>query len=58
MASEGAAEDAAIEAWIAGRGAAVQRFAALLEDLRQGGALDLAKLAVANRHLRSLIAGD
>ncbi len=54
---EAAGEDAAIDAWIAARGPAMQRFAGLLDDLRQAGAVDLARLAVATRRLRALIAG-
>ncbi|MEX0696938.1 MAG: NAD-glutamate dehydrogenase domain-containing protein, partial [Dongiaceae bacterium] len=47
--------DDGIETWVSAHGPAVQRTAALLADLRQTGAFDLAKLAVANRQLRSLI---
>ncbi len=46
---------AAIDAWVQGRATALQRMEALLADLRQAGVLDLAKLAVANRELRSLV---
>jgi glutamate dehydrogenase len=54
-ASEGAAEDPIIDAWVETRAAAVQRLMAMLEDLRQGGPMDLAKMAVANRQYRALI---
>ena len=46
-----------IEAWISARPQAVQRVESLVADLRQLGGLDLAKLAVANRELRSLSGG-
>ena len=44
-----------IDAWLAPRRAALSRTEALLADLRQAGGLDLAKLAVASRQLRSLM---
>ncbi len=49
--------DPDVEAWIAGRPQTVQRVESLIADLRQLGGLDLAKLAVANRELRSLSGG-
>ena len=51
------AESEAIEQWTQARGPAVQRIEMLFADLRQQGGLDLAKLAVANRELRSLLGG-
>ncbi len=51
------ANGADIESWIAGRPQTVQRVESLIADLRQLGGLDLAKLAVANRELRSLSGG-
>ncbi|MFZ5791330.1 MAG: NAD-glutamate dehydrogenase [Pseudomonadota bacterium] len=54
---DGLAESEAIEQWAQARGPAVQRIEMLFADLRQLGGLDLAKLAVANRELRSLIGG-
>jgi len=46
-----------IDGWVAARPQMVQRVEALIADLRQLGGLDLAKLAVANRELRSLSSG-
>ena len=51
----GTGADDGIETWASAHGPAVQRTTALFADLRQTGAFDLAKLAVANRQLRSLI---
>jgi glutamate dehydrogenase len=51
------AESEAIEQWTQAQGPAVQRIEMLFADLRQQGGLDLAKLAVANRELRSLLGG-
>ncbi len=53
----GASEQETIEHWVGERGPLVQRLEMLFADLRQLGGLDLAKLAVANRELRSLV-GD
>jgi glutamate dehydrogenase len=55
--ADGAAESEAIEQWAQARGSAVHRIEMLFADLRQQGGLDLAKLAVANRELRSLLGG-
>jgi len=54
---DGASEQETIEHWVGERGPSVQRVEMLFADLRQLGGLDLAKLAVANRELRSLV-GD
>jgi glutamate dehydrogenase len=51
------ANGADIEAWIGAHPQTVQRVETLIADLRQLGGLDLAKLAVANRELRSLSGG-
>jgi glutamate dehydrogenase len=51
------ANGADIDAWVAARPQPVQRVESLIADLRQLGGLDLAKLAVANRELRSLSGG-
>jgi glutamate dehydrogenase len=48
---------ASIEDWVGQRPQTVQRIETLIADLRQLGGLDLAKLAVANRELRSLSDG-
>jgi glutamate dehydrogenase len=55
--ADGVAESEAIEQWTQARGPAVHRIEMLFADLRQQGGLDLAKLAVANRELRSLLGG-
>jgi glutamate dehydrogenase len=51
------ANGAGIEQWIGHRPQTIQRVESLIADLRQVGAIDLAKLAVANRELRSLTDG-
>jgi glutamate dehydrogenase len=51
----GASGSDGIAAWLSPRQAAIAQTEALFADLRQAGGLDLAKLAVANRQLRSLI---
>jgi len=48
---------AGIDAWIARHPQPVQRVETLIADLRQQGGIDLAKLAVANRELRTLSGG-
>jgi glutamate dehydrogenase len=55
LAGGGAAGSEGIATWLASRRAAIAQTEALFADLRQAGGLDLAKLAVANRQLRSLI---
>jgi glutamate dehydrogenase len=55
--ADGMAESETIEQWAQARGPAVHRIEMLFADLRQQGGLDLAKLAVANRELRSLLGG-
>jgi glutamate dehydrogenase len=52
--SEAAPEDA-VENWIAGNQDIFERATALFDDLKSAGALDLAKLALANRHMRELL---
>ncbi|MBX6324246.1 MAG: NAD-glutamate dehydrogenase, partial [Rhodospirillaceae bacterium] len=56
-AGAGTADDGTIDAWIAARGPAMQRVGTLIEDLRQTGAVDLARMTVGGRRLRGLIAG-
>ena len=46
-----------IETWVGGRSGAVERSAALIEELRSATEVDLAMLTVANRELRALVAG-
>ncbi len=52
-----AAGETDLTAWIDGLGPAMQQTDALFADLKQGGSVDLARLAIANRQLRSLV-GD
>jgi glutamate dehydrogenase len=47
----------AIDGWCSGRGAAFPATMQLIEEIRHGGTVDLAMLAVANRHLRALTTG-
>jgi glutamate dehydrogenase len=54
--ADGADADAAVDSWCEQNGQAVQRSRELVEDLRQSGGLDIARLAVANRLVRRLIA--
>jgi glutamate dehydrogenase len=56
VASEGAGSGA-VDSWIGNNQAIISRNEALFTDLRSGDRLDLAMLAVANRQMRSLIAG-
>ena len=46
-----------IETWIGSRNGAVERTCQLLDDLRAGESVDLAKLSVASGQLRNLLAG-
>ena len=55
--ANGAEADAAVDSWCDQNDQAVQRSRELIEDLRQSGGLDVARLAVANRLMRRLIAG-
>ncbi len=56
-AKAGADPAKAIESWRAGRGAIFPATMQLIDEIRGGGTVDLAMLAVANRHLRTLAAG-
>jgi glutamate dehydrogenase len=51
------AGEAQIEQWISGRRAPVERLARLLVELKTAPALDLARLAVADRQVRALLGG-
>ena len=55
--SDGAhsAPEDAVENWITQNQEVFERAAALFDDLKSAGPLDLSKLALANRHLRELI---
>jgi glutamate dehydrogenase len=50
-------QDAIIDTWIESRSDEMQRMNAMLGDLRQSAAIDLAHMAVANRQFRTLLAG-
>jgi glutamate dehydrogenase len=52
--ADGQDAEAMIEAWVADNGAAVRRCEAMLEDLKQADAVDVAMLSVALREIRSL----
>ena len=56
IAAHGASGDPAAE-YLAGRGAALARYEALVVELRASAAADLAALTVAGRELRALVAG-
>ena len=56
-AKRGADPAKAIESWRAGRGAALPATMQLIDEIRHGGTVDLAMLAVVNRHLRALTVG-
>ena len=45
----------AVENWISENQDIFERATVLFDDLKSAGALDLAKLALANRHMRELI---
>jgi glutamate dehydrogenase len=47
-----------VDAWLAGNAAAVERSLQVLADIRTAGKFDLARLSVAVRELRNLIASS
>jgi glutamate dehydrogenase len=47
-----------VDAWLAGNTGAVERSLQVLVDIRTGGKFDLARLSVAVRELRNLIASS
>ena len=55
--SEGvqATPEDAVQNWITANNEIFERATALFDDLKSAGALDLAKLALANRHMRELL---
>ncbi len=53
----GAAGETAIAAWTEINRAAVERSGQLIAEFKAAGGLDLAKLAIANRHVRTMISG-
>ena len=55
VACDGTAPEDAVEKWVGDNHGVFERATALFEDLRSAGPLDLAKLALANRHMRELI---
>ena len=55
--SNGAAADSVIDTWAEARRPVVQRTAQLLQELQSTGTPDFAMLAVANRQLKSMVAG-
>jgi len=55
--AQAAPADGPIESWVKAHAAPVARAESVIADIKSGGQLDLAMLAVANRQLRSMIAG-
>jgi glutamate dehydrogenase len=55
VAGDGIAPEDAVEYWVRDNQGVFERATTLFEDLRSSGPLDLAKLALANRHMRELI---
>ena len=55
VACDGTPPEEAVEKWIGDNHGVFERATALFEDLKSAGPLDLAKLALANRHMRELI---
>ncbi|HZD25729.1 MAG TPA: NAD-glutamate dehydrogenase domain-containing protein, partial [Alphaproteobacteria bacterium] len=55
--ADGAEAEQAVEAWCKENAATVARSRGLVEDFRQSGGIDVARLAVANRMVRRMIAG-
>jgi glutamate dehydrogenase len=55
--ADGADAEGAVDTWCGQNARTVTRSRELVEDLRQSGGLDIARLAVANRLVRRMIAG-
>ena len=56
-AADGAAGDEAVAAWADHNRAAVQRANDLIAEFKSQGRIDIARLAIANRHVRHMIVG-
>jgi glutamate dehydrogenase len=56
-AADGADGEAAVAAWGERRRAAVERSGQLIDEFKAAGGLDIPKLAIANRHFRTMIVG-
>jgi glutamate dehydrogenase len=56
-AADGAGGEAAIKAWAESNKRAVERSNDLIGEFKAAGELDIARLAIANRHVRSMIVG-
>ena len=56
-AADGAAGEAAVTAWADHNRAAVQRANDLITEFKAQGRIDIARLAIANRHVRHMIVG-
>ena len=54
---EGASPSDMIESWIDSNRRPVERLSSLIGELRAGGAVDIARLAIASRHVRAMSAG-
>ena len=53
--ANGASGEEAISRWAAGHEAALERANGLISEFRSAGGLDVARLAIINRHIRNLI---
>jgi glutamate dehydrogenase len=56
-AADGASGEAAIAAWAESNKAAVERSNDLIGEFKTTGGIDIARLAIANRHIRTMIVG-
>ena len=54
--SNGKRDKAAVKAWVQANKSAVDRSATLIEEFRSSGSVDIARLALANRQVRSMLA--
>ncbi len=57
-AADGAAGEAAVAAWGERQRTAVERSSQLISEFKAAGGLDIPKLAIANRHYRTMIVGS
>ena len=57
-AADGTAGEAAVAAWGQRQRTAVARSSQLIAEFKAAGGLDIPKLAIANRHYRTMIVGN
>ena len=55
MIANGAEGEAAIDAWVENHPVAVERTSGLISEFKSAGGIDVARLAIANRHVRNMI---